>query len=90
MNNKEVNTFTEIVQQYEYQILELHLQLKSKQAEIDRLMLEFCPDEMTEEQLDNWKHHQKIYNSFQIILDKYQNNSKIFPRISKDFLEFSG
>lgn len=24
------------------------------QAKIDRLMLEYCPDEMTEEQLENW------------------------------------
>jgi len=70
MNDKETRTFAEIVQQYEYQILELHLQLEAKQAEIDRLMLEFFPDEMTEEQLNNWKQHQKIYNGFEIILDK--------------------
>jgi hypothetical protein len=31
----------------------------AKQAEIDRLMLEFCPDEMTEQQLANWAAHQK-------------------------------
>jgi len=48
----------------------LHLQLEAKQAEIDRLMLEFCPEEMTEEQVNNWKQHQKIYNDFEIILDK--------------------
>lgn len=29
------------------------------QAEIDRLMLEFCPDEMTEEQKANWAKHQR-------------------------------
>jgi len=63
MNDKETRTFAEIVQQYEYQILELHQQLEAKQAEIDRLMLEFCPDEMTEEQLNNWKQHQKVVHN---------------------------
>lgn len=33
---------------------------ESKQAEIDRLMLEFCPDEMTVEQLENWKKAQRF------------------------------
>ena len=28
-----------------------------KQAIIDRLMLEYCPEEMTEEQLEEWKKH---------------------------------
>lgn len=31
----------------------------SKQAVIDRLMLEYCPSEMTEEQLENWAKHQR-------------------------------
>lgn len=31
----------------------------SQQAEIDRLMLEFCPDEMTPEQVAEWAAHQK-------------------------------
>ena len=30
------------------------------QAKIDSLMLEFCPEEMTKEQLDNWERHQRI------------------------------
>lgn len=29
------------------------------QAQIDRLMLEYCPDEMTDEQKDNWAKHQR-------------------------------
>ena len=29
------------------------------QAKIDALMLEYCPDEMTPEQIENWKRHQK-------------------------------
>ena len=28
------------------------------QAKTDALMLEYCPDEMTEEQLENWGRHQ--------------------------------
>ena len=28
-------------------------------AEIDRLMLEYCPEEMTPEQMANWAAHQK-------------------------------
>ena len=29
------------------------------QAKIDALMLEYCPDDMTEEQMKNWEKHQK-------------------------------
>lgn len=31
-----------------------------QQAAIDRLMLEFCPDEMTPEQLEEWEKHQRV------------------------------
>lgn len=34
-------------------------EVEEKQAEIDRLMLEFCPNEMTPEQLANWAKHQR-------------------------------
>ena len=34
-------------------------QLAEKQAEIDRLMLEFCPEKMTQEQKETWASHQK-------------------------------
>lgn len=34
-----------------------------QQATIDRLMLEFCPEEMTEKQFNEWKIHQVIHNS---------------------------
>ena len=33
--------------------------IDAQQAEIDRLMMEFCPDEMTKEQLANWAASQK-------------------------------
>ena len=31
----------------------------AQQAKIDRLMLEFCPDEMTTQQKADWTRHQK-------------------------------
>ena len=38
---------------------ELRQQLAAKQAEVDALMLEYCPSEMSQEQLDNWAAHQR-------------------------------
>ena len=32
--------------------------IAAMQAKIDALMLEYCPDEMTPEQVENWKRHQ--------------------------------
>jgi len=32
---------------------------EARQAKIDALMLEFCPDRMTPEHIPNWKKHQK-------------------------------
>ena len=40
-------------------IEELREQLAAAQAKIDSLMLEYCPDEMTPEQIENWGKHQK-------------------------------
>lgn len=36
----------------------------SKQAEVDALMLEYCPSEMSQEQLDNWAAHQRPAKEF--------------------------
>lgn len=33
-------------------------EVSAKQAQIDRLMIEYCPEEMTPEQIENWKRHQ--------------------------------
>lgn len=41
------------------EVANLRGQLAAKQAELDRLMLEYCPDEMTEAQLAEWAKHQK-------------------------------
>jgi hypothetical protein len=37
----------------------LQKEVAAKQAQIDRLMLEYCPDEMTKEQVEEWGRHQK-------------------------------
>lgn len=36
----------------------LRREVGAKQAVIDRLMLEYCPKEITPEQLEEWKKHQ--------------------------------
>ncbi|NLH94198.1 MAG: hypothetical protein GX466_08320 [Candidatus Cloacimonetes bacterium] len=41
------------------EIESLHRQLDAKQAEVDALMLEYCPSEMSQEQLDTWAAHQR-------------------------------
>ena len=41
------------------EIESLRQQLAAKQSEVDALMLEYCPNEMTQEQLDNWAAHQR-------------------------------
>ena len=42
-----------------HRLADLEKQLASKQAKIDTLMEEYCPDEMTEEQMANWAAHQR-------------------------------
>lgn len=37
----------------------LSRKLGSMQAKIDELMMEYCPDEITGEQLENWGKHQR-------------------------------
>lgn len=41
------------------QVRERDKQLAAAQAHIDELMLEYCPEEMTPEQLDEWARNQK-------------------------------
>ena len=37
----------------------IDVDLNAQKAKIDRLMLEYCPDEMTEDQKENWAKHQR-------------------------------
>lgn len=41
------------------EVVKLCQQLAAKQAEVDALMLEYCPSEMSQEQLDTWAAHQR-------------------------------
>ena len=47
------------VESLEAQIKELEAKIQSQQAKIDELMLEFCPEDMTKEQMDEWARHQR-------------------------------
>ena len=42
-------------------IKELELEVQLKQAKIDSLMLEYCPEEISKEQFDNWSKHKFQY-----------------------------
>ena len=44
-------------------IEQLRIELDSKQAKIDMLMLEYCPEEMTQAQKDEWAANQVPANS---------------------------
>ena len=35
-------------------------EVEAQQAKIDSLMLEYCPNEMTQDQIDNWEKHQVV------------------------------
>ena len=43
----------------EARAVELEAEVAAKQARIDALMLEYCPDEMTPEQAAEWARHQR-------------------------------
>ena len=46
------------VYELEDEVAKLKLEIADKQARINELMLEYCPGEMSQEQLDNWGKHQ--------------------------------
>jgi Lhr-like helicase len=50
-------------------------ELDAKQAKIDALMLEFCPDEMTGEQISRWVEHQREHQRVVRIATKYLSES---------------
>lgn len=61
---------TALKKKYQTQIDELKAEVVSKQATIDSLMLEYCPDEMTQSQMDEWASHQapvKSSESYDVI-----------------------
>lgn len=48
----------------------LQAELAYKQAQIDRLMLEYCPDEMTSEQIAEWGRNQRPVDGVEDLLDR--------------------
>lgn len=62
--------FTENAEQFDALMTEMLAENERLQAKIDSLMLEYCPDEMTPEQIENWKQHQRKAES-QYELDSF-------------------
>lgn len=48
-------------------ITTLEKELQAKQAEVDRLMLEYCPDQMSVEQIVNWSNHQRALENDKLL-----------------------
>jgi len=55
-----VNLVTDWAQAAEEGYLELDKENKALQSKVDWLMLEYCPEEMSEEQRQNWEANQKV------------------------------
>lgn len=53
-----VSTWSDVVALADF-ARQLEREVGAKQAQIDRLLLEFCPDEMTPEQTAEWAKHQR-------------------------------
>jgi predicted transcriptional regulator YdeE len=47
----------------------LHAELNAKQAKIDSLMEEYCPEDMTDEQIDEWAEHKVVIPTGKEALD---------------------
>ena len=52
---------------YRKELAEAKRQLAAKQAVIDRLMLEYCPDQMSVEQIVNWSNHQRALENDKLL-----------------------
>ena len=59
IRDAEIATLRELKQAWHDKFWEADKQLAAAQARIDELMLEYCPDEMTQDQIDNWAKHQQ-------------------------------
>ncbi len=49
-------------------VIQLCKEKNALQAEIDLLMLEFCPEEMTQYQIENWEQHQVVSTHSKLII----------------------
>lgn len=57
--HKVIHQHGKSVTPYLVRIVELEFENRARQARIDELMLEYCPDEMTPEQLAKWQKNQR-------------------------------
>lgn len=53
---------TELSENYNRLLIAVEVTVNAQQARIDELMCEYCPDEMTEDQIAEWEKHQKARN----------------------------
>ena len=56
---QQLEVATEFCRQYQIENAQLKAKLNHLQFLLDSVMLEVCSDEMTEEQMENWKKHQQ-------------------------------
>lgn len=59
-NRRSDLTYTKFCSLQEETVIAVSKQIEYMQSQIDELMLEYCPDEMSQEQLDNWAKNQKV------------------------------
>lgn len=48
------------IREFNKDIIEFNKEKGALQAKIDQLMLEYCPEEMTPEQIEDWGKHQVV------------------------------
>jgi len=49
----------ELIKRIDQHLKDKSVKINALQAKIDQLMFEYCPEEMTERQKENWGKHQK-------------------------------
>ena len=59
LDNASFETPEWVIDALENTIEFLDMEIDGKQAKIDTLMLEYCPDEMTQEQILDWSNNQQ-------------------------------
>jgi hypothetical protein len=57
----ELSAMMNHIKELESAVLKLTMDVEFEQCRVDALMLEYCPDDMTEEQKENWTKHQRPY-----------------------------
>jgi hypothetical protein len=63
-------------QNFNETVIQLCKEKNTLQAKVDSLMLEFCPEEMTQEQIENWEQHHVVstHSNIRIVSEESFNN----------------